>query len=173
MAPARLARTPAAAAAAARGLGFPVVLKAVGPAILHKTEVGGVRLDLADAAEVAREARGLKKTLGADLTDFLVQTMVPGGVEVIAGSDPRSRPSGRSSSTGAGARSSSSWRTSRFDCLPLTDADVDAMLEEVRGTALLRGYRGATADGRRRASKICCCGSPRSPRPAPRSGRWI
>ena len=89
MAPARVARTPAAAAAAARSLGFPVALKAVGPAILHKTEVGGVRLGLGDAAEVAREARALKRKLGADLTDFLVQTMVPGGVEVIAGSDPR------------------------------------------------------------------------------------
>ncbi len=142
MAPARVARTPAAAAAAARGLGFPVVLKAIGPAILHKTEVGGVRLDLGDSAEVAREARALKKALGADLTDFLVQTMVPGGVEVIAGviHDPSFGPLVL---YGSGGTLVELLADVAFRLPPLTDTDVDAMLEEVRGTALLRGYRGA------------------------------
>ncbi len=67
------------------GPGFPVVLKAVGPAILHKTEVGGVRLGLADESAVGAACRDLKERLGAGLTDFLVQPMVDGGVEVIAG----------------------------------------------------------------------------------------
>ncbi len=142
MAPARVARTPAAAAAAARGLGFPVALKAIGPAILHKTEVGGVRLGLGDAAEVGREARALKRKLGADLTDFLVQTMVPGGVEVIAGvtRDPTFGPLVL---YGSGGTLVELLADVAFRLPPLTDADVDAMLEEVRGTALLRGYRGA------------------------------
>jgi acetate---CoA ligase (ADP-forming) len=142
MAPARVARTPAAAAAAARGLGFPVVLKAIGPAIVHKTEVGGVRLDLGDSAAVAKEARALKKALGADLTDFLVQTMVPGGVEVIAGvtHDPSFGPLVL---YGSGGTLVELLADVAFRLPPLTDEDVDAMLEEVRGTALLRGYRGA------------------------------
>jgi len=142
MAPARVARTPAAAAAAATSLGFPVALKAIGPAILHKTEIGGVRLNLRDSAEVTREARALKKKLGADLTDFLVQTMVPGGVEVIAGVtlDPTFGPLVL---YGSGGTLVELLADVAFRLPPLTDADVDAMLEEVRGTALLRGYRGA------------------------------
>jgi acetyl coenzyme A synthetase (ADP forming)-like protein len=142
MASARVARTPAAAAAEARGLGFPVVLKAVGPAILHKTEIGGVRLNLADEEAVARAARDLKKRLGSDLTDFLVQTMVPGGVEVIAGvtRDPTFGPL---VVYGSGGTLVELLADVAFRLPPLTEADVDALLEEVRGTALLRGYRGA------------------------------
>jgi acetyl coenzyme A synthetase (ADP forming)-like protein len=141
-APVRLARTPAEAAAAARSLGFPVVLKAVGPAILHKTEVGGVRLNLADETAVAAAARALKKRLGADLTDFLLQPMVSGGVEVIAGvtNDPTFGPLVL---YGSGGTLVELMADVAFRLQPLTDADVDSMLEEVRGTALLRGYRGA------------------------------
>jgi acetate---CoA ligase (ADP-forming) len=144
VAPARIVRTPSAAAEAARSLGFPVVLKAVGPQILHKTEVGGVRLNLADEAAVERSARSLKKRLGSDLTDFLVQTMVPGGVEVIAGvtHDPTFGPLVL---YGSGGTLVELLGDVAFRLPPLTDADVDAMLEEVRGTALLRGYRGAPA----------------------------
>ena len=85
VAPGRLAATGPEAAAAARALGFPVVVKAVGPAIVHKTEVGGVRLGLADEAAVIAACGDLKERVGSALTEFFVQKMVPGGVEVIAG----------------------------------------------------------------------------------------
>jgi acetyl coenzyme A synthetase (ADP forming)-like protein len=140
--PLRLARTAAEAAAAASGLGFPVAVKAVGPAILHKTEVGGVRLGLANEADVAAAARDLKKQLGDDLTDFLIQPMVPGGVEVIAGvtNDPTFGPLVL---YGSGGTLVELMADVAFRLQPLTDADVDSMLDEVRGSALLRGYRGA------------------------------
>ena len=142
VAPMRLARTDAEAAAAARELGFPVVLKAVGPTILHKTEVGGVRLNLADEAAVRAACRDLKKRLGDDLTDFLVQSMVAGGVEVIAGvtNDPTFGPLVL---YGSGGTLVELLSDVAFRLPPLTDIDVQAMLDEVRGTALLRGYRGA------------------------------
>jgi acetyl coenzyme A synthetase (ADP forming)-like protein len=138
----RLARTADEAAAAARGLGFPVALKAVGPAILHKTEIGGVRLDLGNEAAVAAAARQLKKRLGDDLTDLLVQPMVAGGVEVIAGvtNDPTFGPLVL---YGSGGTLVELMADVAFRLQPLTDADVDSMLDEVRGSALLRGYRGA------------------------------
>ena len=144
LAPMRVARTETSAAAAARSLGFPVVLKAVGPTILHKTEIGGVRLDLADEAAVRAACRDLKKRVGAALTDFLVQTMVPGGVEVIAGvtHDPTFGPLVL---YGSGGTLVELMGDVAFRLQPLTDIDVDAMLGEVRGTALLRGYRGAPA----------------------------
>ena len=137
----RLARTEAEAAEAARILGFPVALKAVGPAILHKTEVGGIRLGLIDEAAVVGACRDLKERLGADLTEFLVQPMVPEGVEVIAGVT-RDATFGPLIAYGSGGTLVELLADVAFRLHPLTDVDVDAMLDEVRGTALLRGYRG-------------------------------
>jgi acetyl coenzyme A synthetase (ADP forming)-like protein len=141
VAPLRLAADPAAVAAAAGEVGFPVVLKAVGPAILHKTEVGGVRLGLADAAAV-REAAGQMASRLEGLTAFLVQPMVTGGVEVIVGvvRDPTFGPL---VVYGSGGTLVELLSDAAFRLHPLTDSDAAAMLEEVRGTALLRGYRGA------------------------------
>ena len=142
VAPTRLARTETEAIEAARELGFPVVLKAVGPAILHKTEVGGVRLGLADEAAVGAACRELKERLGSGLTDFLLQPMVAGGVEVIAGvtHDPTFGPLVL---YGSGGTLVELLADVAFKLQPLTDVDAAAMLDEVRGTALLRGYRGA------------------------------
>jgi len=142
VAPARLARTEGEAAAAAKALGFPVAVKAVGPQILHKTEVGGVRLNLSDEAAVLAACRYLKERLGAELTDFLVQAMVPGGVEVIVGltQDPTFGPL---VVYGSGGTVVELVADVAFRLTPLTDRDVAAMLDEVKGTALLRGYRGA------------------------------
>ena len=142
VAPMRLARTEAEAAQAARALGFPVAVKAVGPSIVHKTEVGGVRLGLANEATVVEACRDLKTRLGADLTEFLVQAMVPGGVEVIAGvtRDPTFGPV---ILYGSGGTLVELLSDVAFRLHPLTDTDATAMLDEVRGTALLRGYRGS------------------------------
>ncbi|HJW15143.1 MAG TPA: GNAT family N-acetyltransferase, partial [Thermoanaerobaculia bacterium] len=135
VAPARLARTEGEAAAAAAALGFPVAVKAVGPAILHKTEVGGVRLNLTDEAALLAACRDLKQRLGADLTDFLVQPMVPGGVEVIVGltQDPTFGPLVL---YGSGGTLVELVADVAFRLHPLTDRDVSAMLDEVKGTAL-------------------------------------
>jgi len=137
----RLVKDGASAAAAASEIGFPVVLKAVGPSILHKTEVGGVRVGLESAAAVRDAAAQMASRLEG-LTGFLVQAMVPGGVEVIVGvvRDPTFGPL---VVYGSGGTLVELLSDVAFRLHPLTDADAAAMLEEVRGTALLRGYRGA------------------------------
>jgi acetyl coenzyme A synthetase (ADP forming)-like protein len=142
VAPVRLARTEGDAVEAACDVGFPVVVKAVGPTILHKTEVGGVRLGLADEAAVRAACVDLRTRLGDGLTDFLVQPMIEGGVEVIAGvtNDPTFGPLVL---YGSGGTLVELLADVAFRLQPLTDVDVMAMLDEVRGTALLRGYRGA------------------------------
>ncbi len=141
-APVRLARDADGAASAAGELGYPVAVKAVGPAILHKTEVGGVRLGIASAAELRRACADLVSRLGSALTGILVQPMVSGGVEVIVGvvHDPTFGPLVLYGSGGTLVELVSDVA---FRLHPITDADAAAMLEEVRGTALLRGYRGA------------------------------
>jgi acetyl coenzyme A synthetase (ADP forming)-like protein len=141
-APVRLARDAKEAVAAARELGYPVVLKAVGPTIVHKTEVGGVKLDLADDEAVRDALRDLQKRLGATMTEALIQKQVAGGVEVIVGAtfDPTFGPL---ILYGSGGTLVELVADAAFRLHPLTDADAAAMLQEVRGTARLRGWRGA------------------------------
>ncbi len=142
VAPMRVAGDESSAAAAAGALGYPVAVKAVGPTILHKTEVGGVRLSLADEAAVRSACREMSRRLGADLTGFLVQAMVPGGVEVLVGVTHDST-FGPLVVYGSGGTLVELVADVAFRLHPLTDRDVAAMLDEVKGTALLRGYRGA------------------------------
>jgi len=138
----RMAQSEQAAVAAADGLGYPVVMKAVGPAIVHRTDVGGVKLNLTDAAEVAEAYREFSTRLRERMTGAIVQKMVSGGVEVMVGvnQDPTFGPL---IAYGSGGTLVELMADVAFRLHPLTDRDVAAMLDEVRGTALLRGFRGA------------------------------
>jgi len=128
--------------AAAKEISFPLVLKAVGPAILHKTEVGGIRLGLADISGLRSAYRELSQSLGDAMTAVLVQEMVPDGVEVIVGAT-YDAAFGPLVLYGSGGTLVELLSDISFRIAPLTDLDVADMLEEVRGTALLKGYRGA------------------------------
>ena len=141
-APQRLAADAAGAVAAARELGYPVAMKAVGPDIVHKTEVHGVRLGLKHDEDVEAALADLRSRLGPRLTGVLVQPMVTGGVEVIAGTtqDPTFGPLVL---YGSGGILVDLLQDVTFRLSPLTDVDAARMLEDVRGKALLRGYRGA------------------------------
>lgn len=87
-------KTAQKAADAARELGFPVVLKGFGSTILHKTEAGLVCPGLATAAQVETAARKMTDQAGKDLEGFLVQPMVQGKRELVAGMfrDPQFGP---------------------------------------------------------------------------------
>ncbi|HLG17375.1 MAG TPA: bifunctional GNAT family N-acetyltransferase/acetate--CoA ligase family protein [Blastocatellia bacterium] len=127
---------------AAREIGFPVALKAVGPAIIHKTDVGGVALGLDSEAAVRAAYNDMAERLGSDLTGMLVQEMVEGGAEVVVGSVLDST-FGPLVLFGSGGVLVEMLNDVAFRMHPLTDVDVDDMLNEVKGTALMRGYRGA------------------------------
>jgi acetyl coenzyme A synthetase (ADP forming)-like protein len=137
----RFASSSEEAVLAAREIGFPVALKAAGPAILHKTEVGGVALDLKDDAAVRNAYLEMAELIGRDMTGGVVQEMVSGGVEVVVGStlDPTFGPLVL---YGSGGILVELLNDVAFRINPLTDVDVREMIDEVRGTALLRGYRG-------------------------------
>jgi acetyl coenzyme A synthetase (ADP forming)-like protein len=141
-APLRVAASAEEAVRAAGEVGLPVALKAVGPSILHKTEVGGVRLGLETPEDVREAAADLASRLGGEMTGILVQAMIPGGVETIVGvvRDPTFGPLVLYGSGGTLVELVSDVS---FRLHPLTDVDAREMLEEVKGTALLRGYRGA------------------------------
>jgi acyl-CoA synthetase (NDP forming) len=131
-----------AAVAAAERIGYPVVLKAIGPAILHKTEVGGIRLNLQAADDVRSAWRDLTRRLPDAMTGALVQEMVTGGVEMLAGAveDPTFGPVLACATGGTLAELLADMQ---FRLHPLTDLDAASMIEGLRGARLLRGYRGA------------------------------
>ena len=127
---------------AAREIGYPVVLKAIGPTLLHKSDVGGVKLDIESPAELRRAFGELTTALGDRVTGYLVQEMVPGGVEVIVGA-LFDRTFGPLVLYGSGGTLVELIGDTSFRIAPLSDVDVSDMLDEVKGTAQLRGFRGA------------------------------
>ena len=131
-----------AAVAAAGAIGYPVALKAVGATILHKSDVGGVRLDLRDGEAVAEAATAMQKSLGSRLAGYLVQPMVAPGVELLVGTveDPSFGPVVLCSLGGTLVEllDAPSARLA-----PLSNEDVEELIGAMPGSAILRGYRGA------------------------------
>lgn len=131
---------------AAESLGYPVALKIDSPDIVHKTDVGGVRLGCADAAAVrdgvtAILAEVRKQAPAARLEGVLVQRMLAGGTEMIVGvkRDPLFGPA---IVCGFGGIFVELLRDVAVRVPPLDQAEALAMLAELRGAALLRGARG-------------------------------
>jgi|AMFO01.1.fsa_nt_gi Acyl-CoA synthetase (NDP forming) len=129
-----------AAVAAAASVGGPVVLKVVAPSAVHKSDVGGVALDLRDGGEV-REAYRRVSAAVPDAEGVLVQEFVEGGHEVLIGTteDPNFGPL---VGFGLGGIFVELIGDVAFRIPPLTDVDVREMIGEVRSARLLEGYRG-------------------------------
>ncbi|MEA2987663.1 MAG: hypothetical protein QOG83_374 [Alphaproteobacteria bacterium] len=142
------AASPGEAAHAAERIGFPVALKIVSPQISHKTEVGGVRLNLGSPADVERAAQALAAAAanaapGARIDGFLVQEMVE-GVEMILGTrtDPLYGPM---MVVGAGGILVELVKDVALRLLPVGSHDARAMLGELKAAKLLGGFRGRPA----------------------------
>ncbi|HEY3055997.1 MAG TPA: acetate--CoA ligase family protein, partial [Thermoanaerobaculia bacterium] len=129
---------------AAMFLDFPVALKAYGPALLHKSDVGGVKLGLDSIAAVRSAYADMKRRLGEQMTGAVVQKMAPRGVEVMVGAtaDPAF---GHVVAYGAGGTLVELLADIAFRVHPLTDADVAEMIAQARVTKVLAGVRGAAA----------------------------
>jgi acetyltransferase len=142
------AKSPSDAAAVATRIGFPVAVKIVSPQISHKTEVAGVRLNLASAVKVERAAQALatnmaKAVPNAQLDGFLVQEMVT-GTEVILGArtDPLYGPL---IVVGSGGILVELIKDVACRLLPVTPIDARAMIAELKVAKLLAGFRGRPA----------------------------
>jgi acyl-CoA synthetase (NDP forming) len=136
------------AAESAERLGFPVVLKIVSPQFTHKTEIGGVQLDLRTPDAVERAAVAMRDAVlardpDAKVDGYLVQEMVS-GVEMIVGarSDPLYGPV---LVVGAGGIQVELTKDVAFRLLPVGEEDARNMLAELQVGTLLAGYRGKPA----------------------------
>jgi acetate---CoA ligase (ADP-forming) len=143
--------TAAEAAAAAEAIGFPVVLKIRSADILHKTEAGGVSLDLRSKDAVLQAADALTASARtayphAKIDGFLVQEMVS-GVEAIVGARS-DKFYGPMLLVGAGGILVELANDAVLRLLPVTKTDVAAMLDGLKLNKLLAGYRGKPAADR-------------------------
>ncbi len=123
------------------GLTFPVALKAVSAQIAHKTEVGAVALNIADATALRAAARAMHARLGDRITGFIAQPMAKGVAEAILGyrRDPLVGPV---VALGAGGVLAEVYRDVVLRLAPVTEAEAMTMIAEVKGLAPARGYRG-------------------------------
>jgi acetyl coenzyme A synthetase (ADP forming)-like protein len=143
----KLAKTPSEAAEIAAEMGYPVVLKIASPDILHKTDVGGVKVGLETADQVmdAFELmiyRVEKYLPDAEIWGCQVQEMAPpGGLEVLIGMN-RDPQFGPLVTFGLGGIYVEALKDVTFRVAPFTRLDAEAMLEEIRSKALLEGVRG-------------------------------
>ena len=140
--PTRGAATAAQAAAAAEAVGFPVVLKARSGDVVHKTDVGGVALGLADSEAVRAAYETMQARLGARMGGAVIQPMASPGVEAIVGlaADPEFGPVVM---VGLGGVMTDLLQDRAFAVPPLEPGAADALVASLRAAPLLDGYRGA------------------------------
>ena len=141
-----LARSVDEAVALAEKIGYPVVLKVVSPDIVHKSDVGGVIVNLNTSADVSEAYKRIYKNVGerapnARVYGVLVQEMVPNGLEVIIGST-RDPTFGPIILFGLGGIFVEVLRDVSLRIAPITVYDAEAMINEIRAAKILEGYRG-------------------------------
>jgi acetyl coenzyme A synthetase (ADP forming)-like protein len=142
-----LASTPDQAVDFARQIGYPVVLKIASPDILHKTDVGGVKVNLRNASEV-RDAfelmvyRAQRYVPDARIWGCLVQEMAPpGGTEILVGMN-RDPQFGPLVTFGLGGIYVETLKDVTFRVAPFSPEEARQMLDEIRAHAILDGVRG-------------------------------
>jgi acetyltransferase len=142
-----IAETPEMAVTIASKIGYPVVLKIASPDILHKTDIGGVKVGLQNASDV-RDAfelmvyRAQRYIPDARIWGCLVQEMAPaGGLEVLVGMN-RDPQFGPLLTFGLGGIYVETLRDVTFGVAPLARQEAEEMLAQVRAHALLDGVRG-------------------------------
>ena len=136
--------------AAIARLTLPVVVKVVSPDILHKSDAGGVRVNLASADEVRaaiREMAALPKIAAARVEGWLVEEMAPRGQEMVVGGlrDPDFGPLVM---VGLGGIFVEVLADVAFRICPITKLDAEEMIDELKGAAILKGARGREAVSR-------------------------
>ncbi len=140
----RVAKGVADVDAVMNGLQTPVVVKVMSPDILHKSDAGGVKINLRSAAEVKAAIEGMlaaPKIKGARIEGFLVEEMAPSGHELVIGGlrDPQFGPLVM---VGLGGIFVEIFKDVSFRLCPIARIDAEEMLDELKAAAILKGARG-------------------------------
>jgi acyl-CoA synthetase (NDP forming) len=124
-------------------LKYPLAVKVSSPKVLHKTEVGGVFLDVATPEELMARFDQIREKFPE--ADVLVESMEPKGPEVIVGL-LRDRDFGLCIMFGMGGVMAELYKDVSFRRLPISRRDAEEMLDETRASAFFEGFRGFVAD---------------------------
>lgn len=130
----------------AKEINFPIVMKIVSPDIIHKTDAGGVKLNIKDEKEAKLAYQGIisqakKYNNEARISGAIVYTMVPQGTEIIMGmmKDPHFGPV---IMFGLGGIFVEVLKDISFRILPIEERDAREMITEIKGYEILKGIRG-------------------------------
>ncbi|MBI5581833.1 MAG: acetate--CoA ligase family protein [Deltaproteobacteria bacterium] len=137
----RLAATPAEAAAAAAKIGFPVVVKADAASVVHKSDMGGVALNLSSASAVRNAVAQMRKAIIAPDLRFFVQKYLPDGLELIMGAKAE-EGLGHAVVFGLGGIYVEVMQDVVFNLTPVSATEAREMLAAIKGAPLLQGVRG-------------------------------
>jgi acetyltransferase len=144
---------PAEAAQAAAKIGFPVALKADAESVVHKSDTGGVALNLASASAVRNAAARMKKAIPAPDLRFFVQKYLPGGLELIMGAKAE-EGLGHAVVFGLGGIYVEVMKDVVFNLTPVSAAEAREMLGAIQAAPLLSGVRGKQGVNRDRLVEI-------------------
>jgi acyl-CoA synthetase (NDP forming) len=129
-----------------QSLAAPVAMKVLSPDVVHKSDAGGVKLNLRDADEVRAAYREITRAfMDKKITGISVQKMARSGVEAIVGV-ANDATFGPILMFGLGGVFVEVLKDVSFRSIPISASDAKDMIEEIKGYALLRGYRGISAD---------------------------
>lgn len=141
-----VSKTEDEAVSAAKEIGFPIVLKIVSPQVLHKSDAGGVIVDIKDEDGIREGYNRIlqnvrNKVPEAEITGIFVQEMAPNSTEVIVGSikDPTF---GQTIMFGLGGIFVEVLKDVAFRLAPITKMDAEEMIREIRSYKILEGARG-------------------------------
>ena len=145
-----LAKTSQQAMKIAQKVGYPVAIKIVGPTVTHKTEVGGVQLNLANERELKISSEDMlqnfkKKSRKSKIDGIIVHQMVKGGQEVIIGCK-KDEQFGHVIMFGIGGIFTEIFNDVSFRMVPINRNDAVTMIKEIKGYKILSGYRGKNYD---------------------------
>ena len=137
----KMADTVADAEAAADAIGYPVVIKADAASVIHKSDVGGVAVNLQTREAVREAASNMSAKIGASDLKFLVQKFQPGGREVIIGAKAE-KGLGHLIMFGLGGIYVEILKDVTFKITPVTEIEAGEMIASLKAAALLQGVRG-------------------------------
>jgi len=130
----------------AKKIGFPLVMKVVSPQILHKTDVGGIKIGLDNVNDVKKTFTDMygrfSKKRGIEVKGILLEKMISKGIELIVGIQNDSQ-FGPVIMVGLGGIMTEVMKDIVFRMLPISTADAKSMINELKGAVLFNGFRGS------------------------------
>ena len=149
----KIADTIDSAVAAAEGIGFPVNVKADSPSVIHKSDVGGVAVNLQNTNAVKEAVSRMIEKIGAQGLKFLVQKYVPGDIEIIIGAKAEAGL-GHLIMFGLGGVLVELMKDVAFEITPVSAPEAEQMLRSIKSYPVLVGYRGKKGADRKKLVEI-------------------